>query len=421
MIEEDRSLNIIAIEEQPLSAGSVRYGCVVNVEEVSSRINHIKRLLENNTQVSPRKITGAYVALGGRSLSSHLVETSRTFSVETEISEKTLNELRSQSLTDRSLTKAIYDSVPVSYFVDDKRIEQPVGMLGHQIRARYNLIVSDERNRKNIKMAFDKCGVKVIGGVVKILATDALILTKDHRGLGSAIVDFGAETTTVAVYKDNALRYLATIPMGSRLITKDMAKLLSISEERAEELKCREVSLSSSRHSDQSIPEHTLDDIDRNVINDIALARVSEIITNIAHQIEQSHIKPEELTEGVVLIGRGVRLNGFSELLKSQLNMKVSKPSANVQYHYSYNLNVPVEDALELVALLTTVAKQREIKDCVEAPVVDSPLIDPEPGPRPYTPKKGKSWFNKLIGDNRNLLDILTKGEGDEFEPDDKY
>jgi len=49
-------------------------------------------------------------------------------------------------------------------------------------------------------------------------------------------IDFGADTTTVSVYKNNILRHLAVIPLGGSNITKDICSQ-QIEEEDAEELK----------------------------------------------------------------------------------------------------------------------------------------------------------------------------------------
>ena len=65
------------------------------------------------------------------------------------------------------------------------------------------------------------------------------------------ILWFGAETTTVSIYKNDVLIYLATIPVGSRNITKDITAL-NILEERAEEIK-KSVGNANVQPSDKSV------------------------------------------------------------------------------------------------------------------------------------------------------------------------
>lgn len=421
IVGDDHSIRIVAIEECPLSPGSVRYGSVVNVEDVSQSINRIKTLLENNPNVSPRKITGAYVALGGRSLSSHLTEASKTFSTETEITESIVGELKAQARHTPSALKEVLDIVPLLYNIDGKSIRIPVGTLGYQIRARYNLVACDEKNNRNIKRAFEKSGLNYMGGITRILAIDSLILAKDQRNLGCAIIDFGAETTTVAVYKDNALRFLNTIPMGSRLITRDLAKLLNISEERAEELKINHVNLL--RNSEDDKLERTLDGLDYKLINNIAQARASEIVSNISNQINQAGLKPEDLTEGVIVVGKGSRLNGFRELVHNMLNVKIARPGVpNIEI--MGKPSVPVEESTDVLAVMIAAARSGRAAECTEIPVAAEPevVIDP--------PKKTGKNGNEKKGDNDKggkkknifggIFNLLTGDEAD-FDDDEKY
>lgn len=415
-VDDDHTLTILAIEDQQLTPGSVRYGCVMNVEEVSSKLNIVKRRLENNDKVSPRQIKGAYIAMGGRTLCSFPAKSSRAFGQETEITEAVIDELRRQVRNETSQGKEILDSVPVSYFIDGKKITNPVGNIGYEIRAVYNLIICDEKNKKNIHTAFQKIGLKIVGGIARILAVDSMILSRDQRGLGSVIIDFGAETTTVAVYKEHALRYLATIPMGSRMITKDLATILNISEERAEELKQNNINVAINTDDDsQTVLDKTIDNIDYKLINNIAKARISEIIANINYQIGQSHLKPEELTEGIILIGKGSRLNGFRDLLQKQTNMKIAYPSSNENIRFAPNLSVSVSEALDVLAILSAAAHSNRLTECLEMPTLEDTVVEKTPEVKPakteVTDKKEKSkepgkksWMNRVAGGFMEIL-----------------
>ena len=53
---------------------------------------------------------------------------------------------------------------------------------------------------------------------------------------GCALVDFGADTTTISVYKNNILRYLSVLPLGGNTITRDITSL-QMEEQDAEKLK----------------------------------------------------------------------------------------------------------------------------------------------------------------------------------------
>ena len=50
------------------------------------------------------------------------------------------------------------------------------------------------------------------------------------------LIDFGADTTTISVYKNNILRFLTVLPLGGNSITRDITTL-QMEEEEAERLK----------------------------------------------------------------------------------------------------------------------------------------------------------------------------------------
>lgn len=424
IVGDDKNLEVVALEEIPLSPGSVRHGCAVNVEEISMRINHIRQLLENNQRVHPRKIKRTYVSLGGRSIYSHPVEAIKNFNTETEITETALAEMKKQVRSNGANNKEILDVVPVNYNVDGKNVTVAVGTLGNQIRVKYNLIVCDPKIKKNLTRAFEKSDIEVIGGISRIRAIESLIMSRDQKGLGSVLIDFGAETTTVAVYKDYALRYLATIPMGSRLITKDLATLLNVSEDRAEELKKNYVNLSKKPdESDGLVADRTLDNIDYRLINNIALARVSEIIHNVEYQINQSRLKPEELPEGIVVVGNGSKLNGIKELLHNKLHMKVSYPGITEKIQFAYNLNTNPIDSLDVVAIMAIAAKNGIAKECTELPKTggleieefdsseNEQQVKPKEEPKPKKPKSPKKgWADSLT---KGFIKLISPEEAD--------
>jgi cell division protein FtsA len=71
----------------------------------------------------------------------------------------------------------------------------------------------------------------VNGIILSPLAVAKHVLSYDERQLGCMLVDLGAETTTVSIYKNDALIHIATLPFGGRNITRDIMSL-NVLEER---------------------------------------------------------------------------------------------------------------------------------------------------------------------------------------------
>ena len=68
----------------------------------------------------------------------------------------------------------------------------------------------------------DRLRLGINGFVVRQIAEGDMVITNEEKMLGCVLVDFGAETTGVSVYKSGHLQYFATLPLGSRNITLDI-------------------------------------------------------------------------------------------------------------------------------------------------------------------------------------------------------
>ena len=105
-------------------------------------------------------------------------------------------------------------------------IANPRGTFGRDIHAEFNLITCKPMVQKKSREGHLRppaAGHK--GILVRQTALAALVLSSDEKKLGCMLVDFGAETTTVSIYKNGFLTCAATLPIGSRCITRDIMTL----------------------------------------------------------------------------------------------------------------------------------------------------------------------------------------------------
>ncbi|MDE6681861.1 MAG: hypothetical protein K2J87_00365, partial [Muribaculaceae bacterium] len=230
-------LDIIACEQDHGVEG-VRYGVIQNLEDTSLRIQHLLTKLQRRASVQPRQITGVYIGLSGRSMRSLITEVSKNLPDDTEITQEIIAGLRAQALKsaiDNSLE--VVDAIPRIFKVGKTETTSPKGMIGNSIRGTYDLIVCRPELKRNlVRTLHDKLGIRINGAMVTALCTGQLILRSDEKNLGCMLVDMGAETTTVTIYRGGHLRYFATLPLGGRNITRDITSL-HILEDKAEDLK----------------------------------------------------------------------------------------------------------------------------------------------------------------------------------------
>lgn len=365
-VDPSGKINVLAVEKIA-ATNNVRHGRVQNVSEVSANINEIIRKLENNPALAGRKIEAVVLPLGGRSMCGIPASASLHFPTDYEIVADTVSRLKQEAIKDFVAPKKIEAIVPRVFYVNNSEVPNPVGNYGQLFRGEFILIASSDENHRNLdRIKIENVSPRNISYLLRPIAVASLVLTDTERQLGCVLVDFGAETTTVSIYKGGALSFLATLPLGSRLITRDLMAGLNLTEERAEEFK---TSLGN------AVPEQSRTTAENNAqeINKYVQARAGEIAANIVNQIVLSGYKNADLPRGIILVGGGAELKNFDQVLAAQSKLNVRKGSIPPVIDFRSNLDRAAEN-IDIVALLSEAASDPKIHECLSEPV-----RDPEP------------------------------------------
>ncbi|MBE6317487.1 MAG: hypothetical protein E7081_00725 [Bacteroidales bacterium] len=369
-IDTNETLKVVALEQQKL-VDCVRYGCIQNVEEVKSAVASVISALESRANISPRKVNGVYIALGGRSMMSYKRDVETHFDEESEITGDIISKLINDARNDSTLDKEIVEIVPMGFAVDNMAHSNPIGTFGHLLKASLNIITCRPQIIKNINRVIEeRLQLDINGYIVRQMALSRLVLNSEETQLGCMLVDLGAETTTVSIHKNGVLQHLITIPMGSRNITRDLTAL-SITEETAEKIK-QQANANPQETTGMGGKSTMIDNIDDAEINNYVQYRAGEIAINIVAQIEQAGLKPTDLPSGIIIVGCGAKLNGFNTLLEFQSSLKVRKGMIDNTIHISDNRIQP-NDVLDVIAVLYSVAKSSSKISCMENGNYNSP------------------------------------------------
>lgn len=371
-IDPTGMLTVKGIEEEHQHPNYVRYGCVQNVKEVANSLNLV--ITKLNNRISPSKISAVYLGVGGRSLKSSTARLTQHLADDTEVTPEMVEALLSRAaVTDPGTEKLEVEAV--EYQVDGKSQGiDPVGMLARDLSATVSVVSCRSQILRNLQLSVsEKLNLSINGYVVRPMALADLVLTNEEKRLGVMLVDCGAETTTVAIYKEGVLVYLATIPLGSRHITRDLMTLPAI-EERAEEIK-RTIG---DAHPDENHHGGTPDEIDTSKINNIVSARAAEIAANVAAQTGYANprLLPSDLTGGVVIVGGGSMLKGFAEKLSHETGMNVRRGALPASVRMVGSRVATTED-LDVVALLYRLSLREALKPCTVEPAVTPPAPQP--------------------------------------------
>lgn len=303
----DGSIRILA-HACEYSSDCIRKGVIYNLDKTTQCLASVIHRLEDTLEASIKKV---YVGVGGQSIRSIRNTESRQLDEETKISQALIDELLAQNARIPLIDQEILAVEPQEYKIGNNQLTtEPVGIPTDRIEGKYLNVIARNTLKTNIKQCIRQAGYEVAEYFLSPIVTANTVLTDSERRSGCVLVDFGADTTTVVVYKNNLLRHLAVIPLGSSNITKDICTL-QIEEEDAEQLKLRFASAYVEPAEEEDLnKEYTIEghcSIRAGKLETIVEARVKEILENIRNQILISDYS-DKLLAGAVLTGGASKL-----------------------------------------------------------------------------------------------------------------
>ncbi len=319
---DDGSIHVLACAKED-SSSFIRKGVIYNIDKTAQSLVSIKKKLESALKSSIGKV---YVGINGQSLRTVKNTVVRHLDEETIITQELVDAINDENVQIPLIDLDILDVAPQEYKIGINLQADPVGVLSNHIEGRFLNIIARNSVKKNLQKCFEQAGIEVVDYFISPLALADVILTDNEKRSGCALIDFGADTTTVSVYKNNLLRHLAVIPLGGNNITRDICSL-KMEEEDAEMLKVKHGD-AMYQQQDEEDKLYSLDDkraIDAKTLNDIIEARADEIIANTWNQIQLSGYE-DQLLAGIIITGGGANLQNMEESI--QKKTKIDKVKA---------------------------------------------------------------------------------------------
>lgn len=361
------------------SSSFIRKGIIFNIDKavigLKSIIDNLERSLEGQT------ISKVYVCICGQSFRSlkNVVcrELPESVSITEEMVDSICEENRAMKLSDLD----IFDVIPQGYHIGTISEMDPVGVIGNRIEGCFLNIVGRSIIRKNLERCFSDARIKIADDPdITSTITARYVLTESERRLGCALIDFGADTTTVSIYHKNILRFLSVIPLGGSSITHDLMSL-NIDENEAEELKVHYGSaiLEISRDEEEIIhlneENHS---VKLSEINNIVEARAMEIIANVWNQIQLSGYS-NRLGSGLIFTGGGSNLRNLSTAFCKYVKRNPKIRTASLVYEPSISgLAIPSDGTINALIGLTLGGRENCCERIFTQPIVN-PTVDVKP------------------------------------------
>lgn len=236
---------------------------------------------------------------------------------------------------------------PIEFTIDSgDAVDDPIGMFSNKLGCRMHIIAANSNMLLNLANCFSKCQIEIQGVVLGIYASGMACLTDDEKKLGSLIIDFGARTTSFAIFIDSKMVYTSHVPIGGWHITSDIAKAFSINFNTAEKLKILYGSAAESAAKSSNVI--SLDDGEGNQFNitigdlaNIVTPRIEEILELV--KLEYDKVNLDHLiSRKIVLTGGGALLKGLKEkvCMAFAKQVRLAKPKILNGFAEDYNPGV---------------------------------------------------------------------------------
>lgn len=369
--EPDGTMQILAIAQEG-STNAIRKGIVDNIDKTAQAIAHVVDKLDEKLGVHTSRI---YVGLGGQSLHTAKNVVARQFAGKLQITDKIIDDIKD---TNRGVVypdSEILDVVPQEYRIANRGTSEPVGMVSEQIEAHFMNVVARNSLRENIEKCVNVADLELVDLLISPLCLADCMLTPNEKRSGCALVDMGADTTTIAVYDSGVLCHLAVIPLGGKNVTMDIASQ-NIEADEAEELKLKYGVAFLKDENDVKgnlIPLSHKRDIEENLIREITAARYEEIIMNIWKQIQGKG----KLLSGILFTGGASRAGHLAEAFKQYTPCDKQLRFAKVlPQDITLASNVRIADNDNLYTLMGLLAKGDQ--SCVSEPPAEPEAVQAE-------------------------------------------
>lgn len=215
----------------------------------------------------------------------------------------------------------IVTRLPKEFIVDGQDgITEPVGMTGARLESLVHIVTGPSAGSQNLGKAVQRAGLDVDRMMLEPLAAAESTLTDDDKEYGCAIVNIGAEITSLMIFGRGAVQHTAVFPFGSTHFTKDIAVGLRVSIAEANKIKHNYGCVASFLMDEQERQEvieivpvgrNETRGLSKEILCDIMQPRAIELLQHVAQEVAGSQA---QISSGVILAGGGALTRGMNEI-----------------------------------------------------------------------------------------------------------
>jgi cell division protein FtsA len=302
----------------------VQKGRIESINEVKAAVS--ASLEEAQRYVGRGVISGVYATVSGTHISClNTKEAIKDVEDLEGVTSQQLHRLIQASFPKVDSSKEVLHIIPIGYDVDGlSRVRNPTGLHANEIQIEAHVVMGDAPTIKNTVKAIEGSKVSVNSLVLQSLASAEATLSGDEREMGAVLVDIGAGTSDIAIYRYGNPWYSTVIPVGGSQLTRDLAVALRVPYYMAEEIKVKwGHALPDLIRPDEEVVIPGVQGQPRRVVKRRGLCeplhlRMVEILKLIMLRVSQAGMR-QLPTGGLVITGGAAELAGLKELVESIL------------------------------------------------------------------------------------------------------
>ncbi|MDE2028903.1 MAG: cell division protein FtsA [Candidatus Omnitrophica bacterium] len=334
--KDEENLDLMGVFET--RATGFKEASISDIAELSDCIQHVMQGVMQKTGIKVHAvqlgISGSFLAVRRSSAIIPLIDSGTKV-----VSAFDLRKVDHQAkLLGVNLDEDIIHDFPQWYRVDDVNTSaNPAGLVGRKIESSLLLLTAQALRLRNLTKAVHQAGFEVNSVAFSGFAAGDVAVDKEDKTQGCALVDIGANITSVIFFKNGIVGDVQFIPWGGNYITQTIAERLSLTVDLAEEIKKTQGQASQSDPKEVSGEilvkrEKGYMPIRREAVCEAVNWEIENFLTHLEAVVKGSNLY-YQLNKGIVMVGGGSLLTGAIERIEERVNrpvrMGASTPGLN--------------------------------------------------------------------------------------------
>lgn len=311
---QDKNVDILGISIS--NSFGIKKGSIIDIEEVYLSVKNSITEAKKNL---PIDINRTIITLSGKD-SLNIKSSGKINLPEKVITKREINQVLQTAHYNASIPHdyEMIHLIPKNFIVDNVSVINPLNSNAHSLEVQANVIVVKKNLLANFRNIFTRLNLNNLNFVLNSYSTIHALTDINQRKNGIAVLNIGAETSELIYFKNNSYIYNSFLPVGANNITNDLALMLNLQFNIAENIKLKYADLlkdykSLDNSSNVLKLEYLQESLNLSNIQTIVHARVEEILILLRKKLKDSAYI-NELNSGILITGGLANLKGIKEL-----------------------------------------------------------------------------------------------------------